>query len=211
MYQGERLNSVTHLVGAGLAVAGACTLITLTALEGDAYRIVGASVFSATLILLYVASTLYHSVRGVAKRALMKFDHCAIYLLIAGTYTPFTLVTLRGALGWTLLGVIWGLAVLGIARETWWARRKESAWLLLYVVMGWLGVFAIGALAAQLSHAAMALLLAGGVLYTAGILFFVNDNRWRHAHGIWHLFVLAGSTSHFFSVAVTLVPIGKAV
>jgi len=206
MYHGERLNSITHLAGAALAVVGAAALISLAAYDGDPYRIVGASVFGAMLIVLYVASTLYHSVRGAAKPVLMKFDHCAIYLLIAGTYTPYALVSLRGAFGWTLLGTIWALAVLGILRETWWARRARDAWLPMYVIMGWMGIVALVPLAHELRGLATALLVAGGVLYTVGIVFFVNDGRWRHAHGVWHLFVLGGSASHFFSVRYALLP-----
>lgn len=200
MYHGERFNSSTHLVGTALAITGSVILITRAALDGDPWKIVSFSLFGSMLIVLYAISTLYHSVKATrAKSVLRRLDHCAIYLLIAGTYTPFTLVTLRGALGWTLFGTIWAMAAYGIVRA--WRFRGEgdpSVW--PYLVMGWLGICATVPLITGLGTGGMLWLAAGGVLYTAGILFFVNDTRWRHAHGVWHLFVLGGSAAHFFAV-----------
>ena len=199
MHHGERFNSFTHLTGLVLAVAGAALLITKSSLQGDAWKIVGSSIFSASMVLLYGASTLYHSVRGKAKRVLVKFDHCAIYLLIAGTYTPFALVTLRGPWGWSLFGVVWGLAALGIVKELCFGRDRFPS-VPLYLAMGWLAVVAAVPLMRELANAGLFWLIAGGVLYTTGVLFYANDERWRHAHGIWHLFVLAGTACHYVAV-----------
>src|SRR6478609_5448556 len=154
MYHGERFNGLTHLAGLMLAVAGTAVLITDSALHGDAWQVVGSSIFGATMVLLYGASTLYHSVRGAAKRVLVKFDHCAIYLLIAGTYTPFTLVTLRGPWGWALFGVVWGLALIGIVKELALGRERVPS-VPLYVAMGWLGAIAAVPLYEQLPGAAL--------------------------------------------------------
>jgi hemolysin III len=199
MYRGERLNSITHLVGAALAIAGATVLIVGAALRGDPWRIASFSVFGAMLVLLYVASTLYHSLRPPAKDTLRRFDHSAIFLLIAGTYTPFALVSLRGALGWTMFVAIWAAAIAGIWRA--WRRRGDRPHSALpFALMGWLGVVAVVPLTQALGSAGMLWLAAGGLLYTTGIVFYVNDERWRYAHGIWHLFVLGGSASHYAAV-----------
>ena len=149
---------------------------------------------------MYLASTLYHSFRGRAKEIWCKFDHCTIYLLIAGSYTPLALVSLRGAWGWSLFGVVWGLALFGIIQEIWLARGKRILSLILYVLMGWLAVIAILPLMGALGRAGFLWLLAGGLAYTIGIIFYVNDTRWRHMHGIWHLFVLAGSACHYVTM-----------
>ena len=202
MHVGERFNSVSHLIGVVLSVAGLCTLVTIGALEGDAYKVVSFSVYGAMLCALYAISTLYHSVRDPRWKAILqKCDHSAIYLLIAGSYTPFTLVTLRGAWGWSLFGVSWGLAVLGIVQELTLGRRTRALSMALYVLMGWLALIAVRPLIHALPPAGTAWLLMGGVIYSAGIYFFVNDERIRHGHGIWHLFVLAGSLCQFVSVA----------
>ncbi|MEK7755183.1 MAG: hemolysin III family protein [Acidobacteriota bacterium] len=201
MYYGERLNSFTHLAGALLAAAGAPVLIVLAARSGDAWKIVACSIYGAALLLLYGASTLYHSVRGRAKAILRKFDHCSIYLLIAGSYTPFALVTLRGPWGWTLFGLAWGLAAAGIAQEFVFGKGKRRLSMLIYVVMGWMAVAALGPLAEALGAPGFAWLLAGGLLYTGGIVFYLLDERVRHFHGVWHLFVLGGSAAHFIAVA----------
>jgi len=200
MEYGERFNSISHMAGAGLAVAGAVPLIMLGAQAGDAWKIVSFSVYGAVLLCLYLASTLYHSLRGRAKRIWCKFDHCAIYLLIAGSYTPFALVTLRGPWGWSLFGVVWGLALLGIVQEIWLARGMRVLSLVLYVLMGWLAVIAVVPLLDALGRDGFLWLTAGGLFYTIGIIFYANDSRWRHAHGVWHLFVLGGSVCHYFTV-----------
>ncbi|MFN7085679.1 MAG: PAQR family membrane homeostasis protein TrhA [Burkholderiales bacterium] len=200
MYYGERLNGCTHLLGAALAITGAVALMALAARQGDPWKIVTFSIYGATLFGLYTVSTLYHSSRGRLKRVLQKLDHYAIYLLIAGTYTPVTLVSLRGAWGWTLFGVIWGLAAVGIAQEAWLARGTRILSLAIYIVMGWLGVVAAKPLIATLTPAGFAWLAAGGVLYSGGIVFYALDGRLRHGHGVWHLFVLAGSVSHYLAI-----------
>ena len=200
MYHGERFNSISHLVGAALALAGSVVLIVLAARLGDPWKIVSFSVYGTMLVLLYVFSTLYHSVRGPAKNVLQKFDHCSIYLLIAGTYTPFALVSLRGIWGWWLFGVIWGLALVGIVQEIWWAQGARILSLIIYVLMGWLALVAVVPLWQALTPAGFAWLLAGGACYTLGIVFYALDHRVRHGHGLWHLFVLGGSVCHFFTV-----------
>ena len=200
MYHGERFNSISHLAGAGLALVGSVLLIVLAARLGDAWKIVSFSIYGAMLVLLYVFSTLYHSVRGRAKNVLRKLDHCAIYLLIAGSYTPFALVSLRGAWGWWLFGVIWGLALLGIVQEIWFAKGARVLSLVIYVLMGWLALVAVSPLWQALTPAGFAWLVAGGACYTLGIIFYATDHKVRHGHGLWHLFVLGGSTCHFFTV-----------
>ncbi len=200
MYYGERFNSSTHLMGAVLAAAGAAVLVVLAARLGDPWKIVSFSVYGVMLFALYALSTLYHSTRGKVKRVFRKLDQCSIYLLIAGTYTPFTLVTLRGAWGWSLFGVIWGLAALGIAQEAWLGKGARILSLVIYVLMGWLSVIAIKPLLAALTPAGFAWLAAGGLFYTGGIIFYALDEKLRHGHGIWHLFVLAGSASHYLAI-----------
>lgn len=201
MYHGERFNGFSHLAGTLLAAAGASLLLGLGVRAMDAWQITGIAVYGATLLILFTVSTLYHSTRGRAKAVLRKLDHCAIYLLIAGTYTPFALVTLRGAWGWSLLGVAWGLAALGIAQEFLFGKGARIVSLAIYLVMGWMGLAAIQPLAAGLGAGGLAWLLAGGVLYTGGIVFYALDERFVHFHGVWHLFVLAGSSAHFVAVA----------
>ncbi|HLX00740.1 MAG TPA: hemolysin III family protein [Trinickia sp.] len=202
MHIGERFNSISHLIGAVLAVAGLATLVTMGALDGDAYKVVSFSVYGSMLFVLYTISTLYHSIRHPRVKAILqKCDYAAIYLLIAGSYTPFTLVTLRGPWGWSLFGVSWGLAAVGIVQELTLGRRTRSVSMVLYVLMGWLALVAVRPLVAALPPAGLAWLVAGGIIYSAGIYFFINDERIRHGHGIWHLFVLAGSLCQFVSVA----------
>ena len=205
MYYGEKFNSISHLAGAVLAAIGSVLLIVLAARLGDAWKIVSVSIYGAMLLALYVGSTLYHSVRGPAKDVLRKFDHCAIYLLIAGTYTPFVLVTLRGPWGWSLFGAVWGLALAGIVQEIWFAKGARLLSLAIYVLMGWLALIAIVPLISALTVAGFAWLAAGGLLYTIGIIFYVYDERMRHGHGIWHLFVLGGSACHYFAVLLYVV------
>ena len=200
MYHGERFNSITHLTGTALAAVGATVLIVLASLQGDPWKIVSFSIYGCMLFALYILSTLYHSLRGRAKDVFRKLDHCSIYLLIAGTYTPFTLVPLRGAWGWSLFGVIWGLAALGIAQEAWLGKGARILSLVIYVLMGWLSVIAVKPLIAALTPAGFAWLAAGGLFYTGGIIFYALDEKLRHGHGIWHLFVLAGSASHYLAI-----------
>jgi hemolysin III len=201
MYPGERFNSYSHLAGAILALAGAIALVVMASLKADPWRIVAFSVYGATLVLLYLISTLYHSLRGPAKDVFRKLDHCSIYLLIAGTYTPFTLVTLNGPWGWSLFGAVWGLAAVGIVQEIWLARGARVASLAIYVLMGWLALVALVPLFEALAWKGMAWVAGGGLVYTAGIVFYLYDERVRHFHGVWHLFVLGGSAAHFTAIA----------
>ncbi len=200
MYHGERFNAWTHLVGAVLAAIGAIWLLVVASLQGDPWKIVSLAIYGFTLLLLYSISTLYHSVRGKAKGVMRKLDHLSIYLLIAGSYTPFCLVSLRGPWGWSLFGVVWGLAVIGMLQEI--KPRSEARVLsiIIYAVMGWIVLVAVKPLLASLGTAGFAWLAAGGVFYTIGIIFFAYDSRFRHWHGIWHLFVIAGSLLHFIAV-----------
>ena len=200
MYHGEKFNAWSHLGGTVLALAGSVVLIVLAAAGGDAWKVTSVSLYGATLVLLYGASTFYHSLRGRPKAILQKLDHHSIYLLIAGSYTPFCLVTLRGPWGWSLFGVVWSLAVLGILQE---ARPKSEARMLsvvIYVVMGWVALVAVVPLLQALGPAGFGWLLGGGLLYTIGIAFYALDSRVRHAHGVWHLFVMAGSAAHYVAI-----------
>ena len=201
MYYGERFNAWTHLVGTVLSVTGAIILVVMAAAMGDPWKVVSVSIFGASLILLYSASTLYHSLRGRAKIILRQLDHLSIYLLIAGTYTPFCLVTLRGAWGWSLFGVVWGLALLGMLQEIKPRSEARIMSLVIYAVMGWVIVVAIEPLLDHLEIAGFVWLAAGGLLYTIGIVFYAFDSRFRHWHGIWHLFVLGGSLAHYVAIA----------
>ncbi|BAO82305.1 MAG: hemolysin III family protein [Betaproteobacteria bacterium] len=205
MYSGERFNSISHLVGAALALIGATLLITLAALSGDPWRIVAFSIYGATLVTLFLASTLYHSLRGKAKAVFQKLDHCSIYLFIAGSYTPFALLALPGSTGWLVLAASWSLATLGVALElSPLARGSRILSLAIYLGMGWLALVVIGPLWQALGWAGLSWLLGGGVLYTLGVLFYVAKERIRHSHGIWHLFVLGGSACHFVALLLYL-------
>lgn len=200
MYYGERFNSISHLTGAGLAVIGTVVLIVMGAKAGDPWKIVSFSIYGTMLLSLYLSSTLYHSLRGRAKRIWCKFDHCTIYLLIAGTYTPFTLVSLRGVWGWSLFAAVWGLAIIGIIQEIWFAKGLRIWSLIIYFLMGWLAIIAIDPLIEALSWAGFVWLAIGGLIYTVGIIFYATDEKWRYGHGVWHLFVLAGSACHYFTL-----------
>jgi hemolysin III len=200
LYKGERFNSISHLIGASFALAGGAVLVTFAAMSGDSNKIVSYSVYGVTLFLLYLVSTLYHSLPGRAKTVFRVLDHQAIYLLIAGTYTPFIMVTLNSALGWWMFAAIWGLAVFGIIFDAVPRRGVRVVPLIIYLVMGWLCVFALNPLIDALSAQSFGWLLAGGIFYTTGIAFFVLDERYPWCHGIWHLFVIAGSVSHYFSI-----------
>ncbi len=201
MYHGEKLNTLTHLAGAALAIAGLSILVTVAVLQGDAWKVFSFSVFGATLVLLYSFSTVYHGVRHPrAKAILQKVDHNAIYLLIAGSYTPIALVTLRGPWGWTLFGLVWTLALIGIAQELTLGRRTRRLSLVLYLLMGWLVLIAIKPLVHAMPAGGLAWLVAGGLVYSLGVYFYVHDERVQHYHGVWHVFVLGGSFCHFMCV-----------
>jgi len=200
MYKGERFNSISHLVGAVAAFGGLVVLVTVAARDGDPWKISSFSIYGVTLLLLYTVSTLYHSVRGRAKDILRVLDYHSIYLLIAGTYTPFTLVILRGVWGWLLFGLVWGMAILGIVLESLPGRGRRILSVVIYLLMGWLVLMALDPLLRALPLSAFIWLLAGGLFYTGGIVFFALDSKVRHFHGIWHLFVLVGSLCHYFTV-----------
>lgn len=200
MYHGERFNSITHLVGSVFALVGAAVAVTIASMRGTPSRITTVTIYGVMLFLLYLSSTLYHSLRGRAKRVFHVFDHCAIYLLIAGTYTPLTLVTLGGKLGWWLFAIVWTLAALGVAKDIFLHGRYRWMSIVLYIAMGWLVVFAFGPLRQALPVSGIALLAVGGAIYTAGLAFFIMGKRMAHMHGVWHLFVLAGSTCHYVAV-----------
>ena len=205
MYDGEKLNSITHLIGAVLALVGFGALLTVSIQHHDPWMISSFSVFGITLVVLYTCSTLYHSFKPPAlKRVFQKLDHAAIYLLIAGTYTPYMLVSLRDSSGPLILAAVWGLAIVGILLDTFKKERVELLQIGIYLLMGWLVVVEFDNLKLSLSNEGINWLIAGGLAYTLGVTFYVLDNmnRLRHAHGIWHLFVLLGSITHFVSILV---------
>jgi hemolysin III len=207
----EIAHSVTHGVGIVLSIAGLAVMVAFAALRGNVWHVVGCSVFGATLVINYTASTVYHAIPGTfvrAKRVLRMLDHSAIYLLIAGTYTPFCLVNLRGPWGWTLFGVVWGLAVLGIVFKVTLLGRLRVLSVLFYLAMGWLVIIAARPLGRSMALGGLVLLAAGGLAYTAGVAFYVA-RRIPYHHAVWHFFVLAGSTLHFFAVLFYVVPLAS--
>ena len=200
----EIANALTHGVGVIAGAAGGALLITLAALRGSAWDVVGAAVFAAALVLLYGASTAYHWARGErARRRLKVLDHCAIYVLIAGTYTPFTLTALRGAWGWTLFGIIWALAIAGIVFKLCFIGRFPRLSTAIYIAMGWLVLVAAGPMIRALGPVPLAWLFAGGIAYTAGTAFYHN-RRMPYAHAVWHVFVLTGSVCHAIAVGARI-------
>ena len=205
---GEELaNSITHGVGILFGISALCIMTTFAALYGDAWHIVGCSVFGAALVLLYTFSTLYHSVTVPRLKSVFRvFDHSAIYLLIAGTYTPFTLVSLRGAWGWVLFGAVWGAALVGIVLKIISIHRWEALSLGLYAGMGWSVVVAVKPLLSSLPTGGLIFLTLGGLAYTFGIVFYVWE-KLPFNHAIWHLFVLTGSILHFFAVLFYVIPV----
>ncbi len=204
MQRREKFNSISHLIGAALALAGAVALVTFAAMDGDVRRITSYSIYGFTLFLLYLVSTLYHGLSGPAKRVFQVLDHQAIYLLIAGTYTPFILVALQGALAWWMFAAIWGLAVFGIILDALPHKGPRVVPVIIYLVMGWLCLLALDPILAALPPLGFRWLLAGGIFYTSGIVFFILDHWYPWCHGIWHLFVLAGSISHYIVILLYL-------
>jgi hemolysin III len=202
----EIANGITHGVGAGLSIAGLTLLVVLAAIYGDVWRVVSFSIYGGSMIILFLASTLYHSFQHPqAKRILRIIDHASIYLLIAGTYTPFLLVSMRGAWGWTLLVIVWGLALLGIGFQALFADRFRKLSLLTYILMGWLSVIILKEALVSIPIGGMLLVAIGGVVYTVGVIFYV----WKklpYSHAIWHVFVLGGSMCHYFAVLFYLLP-----
>lgn len=203
----EIANSVTHGIGALLAIAGLVLLVVFAAIYGNVWHVVSFSIYGSTLVLLYLASTLYHSAQNPkVKKTLRIIDHAAIYLLIAGTYTPFMLVTLQGVRGWVMFGVIWALAVVGIFYKIFFINRLVIISTIFYLLMGWMIVFSIGDLFRALPLGGIIFLGAGGLSYTLGIIFYAGRERLL-MHAIWHLFVLGGSICHFFAILFYVLPL----
>lgn len=204
----EIVNSITHGLGALLGVAGMVVAIVWAVLYGDAYSVVAASIYGAMLVILYTMSTLYHAFTNeTAKKVFRIFDHCSIFLLIAGTYTPFTLCTLRGAFGWTIFGIIWGFTLLGVVLNAISIERFKKFSMVCYVVMGWLIIIAIRPMTVALGFMpAMFLLLLGGIAYSVGIIFYALT-KVPYMHGVWHVFVLLGSILHYFSILFYVLPV----
>lgn len=200
MYKGERFNSITHLVGSIAAVIGLVALIVVASRRGEVLPLLSVIVYGATLVLLYLFSTLNHSLRGKAKDVFQKLDFLAIYLLIAGTYTPLAIITLRDTWGWLIFALVWGLAALGIFLELVMHKSNRLISLALYLIMGWVIIIAIKPLIQAITIQGFGLLLLGGMFYTIGVFFYVYDERVKHFHGIWHLCVLAGSTIQYFTI-----------
>lgn len=202
----EIANAITHGVGAVLSIAALTVLVIAAALWGNVWHLASAIIYGVTMFTLYMASTLYHAITHPKARHVFKIiDHASIYLLIAGTYTPFTLVTMRDNGGWWLFGVVWGLAAVGIALEAFWVYRPKWVSAVVYLGMGWLAVFAIKPMAANLEPAGLYLLIAGGLAYTLGTVFYVLK-RVKFMHMVWHLWVLAGSVLHFLAVMLYVFP-----
>ncbi len=199
-------NSITHGAGIILSIVGMCVLIAFASIYGNAWHVVSCTIYGSTLVFLYTASTLYHSIQlDKAKSVFRVLDHATIFLLIAGTYTPFTLVNLRGPWGWSLFGVIWGLAVIGILFQTTMLRKGAMVSVAFYVAMGWVVLVAIKPMLSFVDTGGLVLLLLGGVAYTIGVLFYA----WRqmpYNHAVWHVFVLAGSAFHFFAILLYVIP-----
>ncbi len=202
----EIANSVTHGIGIGLSIAALVILVVFASLKGDAWRVVSFSIYGTTLVLLYSASTFYHAFRNPQVKHLFHiFDHAAIYLLIAGTYTPFSLVNLRGPWGWTMFGIIWGLTFVGIFLKTFFVGRFRVVSTLVYVLMGWMVVIAIKPMIQNVPPGGLIWMVTGGLSYTLGVIFY----SWRslkYHHAVWHLFVLGGSICHFFSILLYVLP-----
>ncbi len=203
----EVANTITHGLGVAFSIAGLVLLVVRAALYGDAWQVVSFSIYGSSLILLYLASTLYHGIRSKRVKKIFRiFDHSAIYLLIAGTYTPFLLVTLRGPWGWSLFGVIWGLALLGIVFKASFGPKYNTLSTIFYILMGWVVIIAIKPLIAALPAHGLMWLVAGGLAYTSGVIFYAWE-KLPFNHAIWHSFVLAGSFLHFFAVLFYISPV----
>jgi len=202
----EIAHAVTHGVGLLFSIAGLVVMVAFASLYGDAWHVTSASIYGATLILLFSASTLYHGIPAPrAKRVFRIIDHAAIYLLIAGTYTPFALISLRGAWGWSLLAAAWGLALLGVFLEAFAHGRFKRLAIGFYLGLGWMALVAIKPLIDAVATGGLVLLLVGGLCYSLGVIFYVRRQMAYH-HAVWHLFVLAGSASHYFAILLYVIP-----
>ncbi|MCF7741477.1 MAG: hemolysin III family protein [Candidatus Cloacimonetes bacterium] len=202
----EIASSITHGIGVALAVAALVILVVFASIQGNPWKIVSFSIYGASMIILYMASTFYHAFQKPKVKNVFKiFDHASIYILIAGTYTPFTLVTIRGGWGWSIFGIIWGLAITGIFFKAFFIHRFKLISTLLYVLMGWFIVIAMKEVLANLDTMGLIWLIIGGVSYTGGVFFYLND-KIKFNHAIWHLFVLGGSICHFFAILFHVLP-----
>ncbi len=202
----EIASSVTHGIGAALSVAALVILVVFASKQGDPWRIVSSIIFGSSMIMLYLSSTFYHAFQNPKLKSLFKvFDHASIYLLIAGTYTPFLLVSIRGAWGWSLFGVIWGLALFGIIFKAFFIHKFRILSTLMYVFMGWIVVIAMKQMLLKIPPGGMILLVLGGLSYTFGVIFYINK-KIKFNHAIWHLFVLGGTTLHFFAILLFVLP-----
>jgi len=203
----ELFNSISHGIGACLSVAALVLCVVRAAFQSTAAGVVGAAIYGSTLVILYCMSTLYHAITNqTARRVFRVFDHTSIYLLIAGTYTPVTLVTLRGPMGWTLFGIVWGIAILGIVLNAINIERFKKFSMVSYIVMGWAVVIGAKDIIAKLPKGGLMFLLLGGIAYTVGIIFYALKKK-RYMHSVWHFFVLAGSILQFFSVYIYVLPV----
>lgn len=200
MYKGEKFNSISHLVGASFALVGGAVLVTMATMDGELGKIVSYTIYAVSLFILYLSSTLYHSVSGSTKEFLQKVDHQAIYLLIAGTYTPFIVVVMDGNPRWQMLGLVWGIAAFGMILDALPRRGARILPVIIYLLMGWLCVLFPDSFLAALSPQSLGWLIAGGVFYTSGVIFYALDSWYPWCHGVWHLFVLAGSVSHYVAI-----------
>lgn len=202
----EMWSSLIHGVGIALSIAGLVVLVTFTSIDGDLWAIVSTAVFGVSMVVLYTASTLYHAVSDLElKKRLKKFDHISIYYLIAGTYTPFMLVNMRGTTGWTIFGIVWGLALIGTFLKLFTQGSGTKIWSIgLYLLMGWMVIFASNQLVSQLPAIGLTFLVLGGLFYTLGVFFYVWKSK-QYTHAVWHFFVLVGTIMHFFAVLYSCV------
>lgn len=212
MHPGEKFNTFSHLIAAIISIPGLIYLVSLALETGDPWKIISVSIYGVSLVLLYISSTLCHGHSGRYEAFFEKMDHLAIYLLIAGTYTPYMLVTLRGVWGWSMLAAVWSLAVIGIIIDVWPKSKEDMVkepnriiQLFIYLIMGWMIVIALGPLIDNLASNGVALLALGGILYSIGVVFFILSDRFKYAHGIWHLFVIGGSLSHYISISAYVI------
>lgn len=202
----DRLNSLTHGIGAVMSLVGMIVLLVAAVQHGDSWRVISFTIYGFSLLILYLASTLYHTSQHPRFKAWLRIaDHSSIYLLIAGTYTPFLLVNLRGPFGWTMLGIVWGMAVLGVVLKVFFIGRHDVLETAVYIIMGWMALFAYKQMAAGISPGGMAWILGGGVVYTLGVIFYAW-NKLPYNHAIWHLFVLGGSVCHYLAILFYVLP-----
>ena len=200
MYKGEYFNSISHLVAALFSLIGAVVLVTLASIEGESIKITSLSIYGVSLFLLYLSSTLYHSFQGRAKRIFQRCDHLAIYLLIAGTYTPVALLAVKGETGWWLFGAVWALALIGMIIENLPIKGPRVIPIVIYLMMGWACMFTLDEMIAGMTSTGFSLIVAGGITYSVGVIFYVLDNWFKYMHSVWHMFVIGGSVLHYLAV-----------